>query len=70
VDVVCQHVVYYFLLFAKDSPLMILSLELVMALDMEQLEIIAGEDEESKVQRQALERDIENLEAAIRLLRV
>ena len=69
VDVVCQQVIFHYLLSAEDSPLQILNPELVMALDSEQLEAIAGEDEESRQTRQSLEREVQSLEAALKVLR-
>ena len=69
VDVICQHVVYHFLLEGDQSPLKILSSDLVMGLTHEQLAAIAGEDEESKSQRQVLEREIKSLESASKVLR-
>lgn len=69
VDVVCQQVISYYLLDGQGSPLKIFSPDLVMGLDLEQLELIAGEDEESKQQRQVLEREIESLEGALKVLR-
>lgn len=69
VDVVCQHVVYHFLLEGKDSPLQVFGPELIMGLDPEQLELIAGEDAETKRQRQTLERQVERLEEALRVIR-
>lgn len=40
-----------------------------MNLDTEQLEHIAGEDTESKYQRQVLKREMRSLEAALKVLR-
>jgi hypothetical protein len=69
VDVICQQVVSHFLLEGNENPLQIFGPDLVMSLDSEQLELIAGEDEESKRQRQVLGRHIESLEAALKVLR-
>ncbi|OBT39085.1 hypothetical protein VE00_09922 [Pseudogymnoascus sp. WSF 3629] len=69
VDVICQQVVSHFLLEGDENPLQIFDPDLVMGLDSEQLELIAGEDEESKRQRQVLGRQIESLEAALKVLR-
>lgn len=69
VDVICQQVVSYFLLDGEASPLKAFGPDLVMGLDPEQLEMIAGEDDESKQQRQTLEREIRSLEAALKVLR-
>lgn len=70
VDAVCQQVVFHFLLEGDESPLKILAPDLVMSLDFEQLELIAGEDAESKRQRQVLGREMESLKAALDVLRV
>jgi hypothetical protein len=69
IDGLCQQVVFHFLLEADDSPLNILNPELIMGLDADQLEAIAGEDEVSKQTRQSLEREVQNLEAALKVLR-
>jgi len=58
-----------FLLEGNESPLKILSPDLVMSLDLEQLELIAGEDVELKRQRQVLGREIGDLEAALKVVR-
>lgn len=70
VDVVCQQVIFHLLLQSKDSPLNFFSPELIMGLGVEELDAIAGEDEDSKQTRHSLEREIMNLEAALKLLRV
>lgn len=70
VDVVCQQVVFHLLLEGPGSPLKIFDPELIMKLDNEQLEQIAGEDEASKHKRQLLKREIESLEAALKILRI
>ncbi|KAF2183507.1 interferon-induced GTP-binding protein Mx2 [Zopfia rhizophila CBS 207.26] len=69
VDVICKQVISHFLLEGDESPLKIFRPELVMGLDDEQLETIAGEDEETKRQRSMLESEIKNLEAATKVLR-
>lgn len=69
VDAVCQQVVFHFLLEGDESPLKILAPDLVMSLDFEQLELIAGEDAESKRQRHVLGREMESLKAALNVLR-
>ncbi|KAL4924503.1 Dynamin central region-domain-containing protein [Aspergillus undulatus] len=69
VDVVCQQVIYHFLIETDDSPLRIFSPDLVMSLDTEELEMIAGEDSESRRRRDTLKREIGNLEEALRVLR-
>lgn len=69
VDVICRQVVGHFLLEGDRCPVNILSSELVMGLDSEQLEAIAGEALETKKQRAVLEIEVENLEAALKVLR-
>lgn len=46
VDVICQQVVFHLLLEGDGSPLKVFNPELIMNLDTEQLEHIAGEDAE------------------------
>jgi hypothetical protein len=70
VDNVCAQVIGNFLLEGDRSPLKILCSELVMSLDSDQLETIAGEDGETKNQRSMLESGIKELEAAMKILRV
>ncbi|KAK8087417.1 interferon-induced GTP-binding protein Mx2 [Apiospora phragmitis] len=69
VDIICQQVVLHFLVEGEQSPLKVMGPELVMSLDSEQLETIAGEDYESKRQRKVLEGQKERLEAALKVLR-
>ncbi|KAK7530166.1 interferon-induced GTP-binding protein Mx2 [Phyllosticta citribraziliensis] len=69
VDVICQQVVFHLLLEGDGSPLKVFDPELIMSLGEEQLEQIAGEDEASKHQRQVLKREVESLEAALKVLR-
>ncbi|CAJ2513571.1 Uu.00g016900.m01.CDS01 [Anthostomella pinea] len=69
VDVVCQQAVNYFLLSGKNSPLKIFSTEMVLGLNEEQLDMIAAEDETVKLGREKLLRDIENFEAALKVLK-
>ncbi|POR34353.1 Uncharacterized protein TPAR_05438 [Tolypocladium paradoxum] len=68
VDVVFQQVIVYFLLRGEESPLKVFGPNLVMGLENEQLELIAGEDEETNQQRNALEHEIGNLEEALKIL--
>jgi hypothetical protein len=70
VDNVCGQVIGHFLLEGDESPLKIFSSELVMSLDNEQLELIAGEDRETRNKRSMLESEIRELEAAMKVLRV
>ncbi|KAL4868373.1 hypothetical protein BDV12DRAFT_197247 [Aspergillus spectabilis] len=69
VDVVCQQVIYYFLMDTEDAPLRILSPGLVMRLCTEDLEMVAGEDAESRRRRDILKREMDSLEEALRVLR-
>ncbi|KAF1842442.1 interferon-induced GTP-binding protein Mx2 [Cucurbitaria berberidis CBS 394.84] len=69
VDVICRQVIGHFLLEGEESPLRVFSPELVMGLEAEQLEMIAGEDAETKHRRAMLEAEIKNLETAMKLLR-
>jgi Dynamin GTPase effector domain len=69
VDVICQHVVHHFLLDGEESPLKVFSPELVMTLKAEELDLIAGESPESGRQRYVLQQRIQNLEAALKVMR-
>ncbi|KAI0598307.1 P-loop containing nucleoside triphosphate hydrolase protein [Biscogniauxia sp. FL1348] len=69
VDVVCMQVINHGLLSGKPSPLKIFNSEMVLNLSEEQLEMIAGEDVPVKTRRDKLEREIENYEAALKVLR-
>ncbi|CAN8095464.1 unnamed protein product [Discula destructiva] len=69
VDVVCQQVISHFLLNGKGSPLHVFSTDLVLDLDAAVLEAIAGEDEIAKQERERLGKEIDNLQAAMQVLR-
>lgn len=69
VDVICQQVIDHFLLNGKDSPLHVFSTDLVFDLNASRLEMIAGEDQVTKQERERLERDIESLQQAMQVLR-
>ncbi|KAF2133256.1 interferon-induced GTP-binding protein Mx2 [Dothidotthia symphoricarpi CBS 119687] len=69
VDTVCRQAIAHFLLDGEQSPLKIFSPELIMGLDADQLETIAGEDVETRDRRLMLESEIGSLEAALKLLR-
>lgn len=69
VDVICQQVIDHFLVNGKDSPLHVFSTELVLELSADSLEMIAGEDQATKQERERLKREIERLEAAMKVLR-
>ncbi|KAK8133472.1 hypothetical protein PG984_005484 [Apiospora sp. TS-2023a] len=69
VDVICQQVVFHFLLEGEQSPLKVMGPELVMGLSLDELETIVGEDSESQRQRKALVERKERLETALKVLR-
>ncbi|KAF2495757.1 hypothetical protein BU16DRAFT_608235 [Lophium mytilinum] len=69
VDVVCRQVISHFLLEGDDSPLKVFSSELILGLDDDQLERIAGEDGETKRCRSMLKAEKKILEAAMEVLR-
>jgi len=69
VDAICRQVIGHFLLEGDESPLKVLCSGPVHSLDTEQLEMIAGEDVQTKEQRTMLEMDIKNLEDAMKVLR-
>ncbi len=69
VDVVCQQVVSYQLLNGPRSPLRLLSPDRVASLSETELELIAGEDAQSKEARRRTAGEIEGLRSAIRILR-
>lgn len=69
VDVVCQQAVNHFLLIRKSSPLHIFSNEWVNRMTTDQLDAIAGEDSANRQQRKQLMRDIDRLDAAMKVLR-
>ncbi|KAI0456741.1 interferon-induced GTP-binding protein Mx2 [Xylaria acuta] len=69
VDSICQQAVNHFLLEDEEGPLKILSPDLIVGLNEEQLEMIAGEDAASKHKRQVLEREVESLTVALKVLR-
>ncbi|KAF4506151.1 hypothetical protein G6O67_006265 [Ophiocordyceps sinensis] len=69
VDVIYQQVISHFLLNGDESPVRAFGPDMIMRLDGEQLDMIAGEDGESKQQRATLNREIESLSAALKVLR-
>ncbi|KAG6367637.1 hypothetical protein INS49_001830 [Diaporthe citri] len=69
VDVICQQVIDHFLLNGKDSPLHVFSTDLVFDLSADALEMVAGEDQVTKQERERLRREMESLEAAMQVLR-
>ncbi|KAM0331127.1 hypothetical protein ACHAPQ_006180 [Fusarium lateritium] len=69
VDVVCQQVIDHFLMYAPDGPLAVLSQDVVIRMNVDQLETIAGEDMLSRDRREKVTRDLSNLKEAIKVLR-
>lgn len=69
VDVICQQVIDHFLVNGKHSPLHVFNADLVLDLSSDALEMIAGEDQATKQERERLGREIESLEAARKVLR-
>ncbi|KAL2266992.1 hypothetical protein VTJ83DRAFT_4269 [Remersonia thermophila] len=69
VDTVCRVAIEHYLLDDEQSPLKIFNPKLVATLSDEQLEMIAGEDNYTKWERERLTSEIEGLEAAMRVLR-
>ncbi|PFH60295.1 hypothetical protein XA68_11178 [Ophiocordyceps unilateralis] len=69
VDVMCQQAINHFLLEGDECPMKVFTPEFVMGLNPDQLETIAGEDEDTKEQRQALETRAHRLEEALKVLR-
>ncbi|KAK0637184.1 P-loop containing nucleoside triphosphate hydrolase protein [Bombardia bombarda] len=68
VDNICRHIVEHALLEGDDSPLKILSPELVQGMSESQLDRIAGEDSGARRERKRLELEIQGLEAAMNVL--
>ncbi|POR31830.1 Interferon-induced GTP-binding protein Mx1 [Tolypocladium paradoxum] len=66
VDIVYQQVISHFLLDGAESPVKAFGPDMIMRLSDEQLDLIAGEDEESKHQRMTLQRESASLEAALK----
>lgn len=76
VDAICQQVIDHFLLGGgrsgnpeDKSPVKLFDPDLVMALEDDDLENIAGEDAETRRQREALATEIKKLEEAVKVLR-
>ena len=69
VDNICTQVISHFLLDGAESPLNILSPDLILHLSADQLDAIAGEDDETGRHRAFLKAEIVNLEAAAKVLR-
>jgi hypothetical protein len=69
VDTICQQVIDHFLLNGKDSPLHIFNTDLIFDLSPDTLEMVAGEDEATKQERERLRIEMERLEAAMLVVR-
>ena len=69
VDVVCQQAIDDHLLNGEDSPLRILTPDMVAKMNDSQLDRIAGEDAATKRERKKLEDDIAGLKTALEVLR-
>lgn len=69
VDNLFQQVISYFLLNSEESPVRAFGPEMIMRLGGDELDLIAGEDEESRQKRLALNREIESLSLALKVLR-
>lgn len=69
IDVVCQQVIDYFLLHGPDSPLSVLSDQLILRMTPTELEEVAGEDLGTRNRRETLKREIEGLTKALKILR-
>jgi hypothetical protein len=68
VDVVIMQAVDYHLLSGPQSPLKVLSPELISKLDEKQLDRIAGEDDFTKARREELRLTISDLEKGKKIL--
>jgi hypothetical protein len=68
VDSVYMHAIDHFLVLSSETPLTLFSPAFVNGLDVDQLEMIAGEDNSIKRRRQQLKKEIESLEAGRRIL--
>ncbi|KAJ8126636.1 hypothetical protein O1611_g7002 [Lasiodiplodia mahajangana] len=69
IDVICQQAVQYYLLQGKCSPLEIFSMDMVLNLNEEELDTIAGEDASVRQRREKLDREITSLEDALKVLK-
>jgi hypothetical protein len=69
IDNICAQVIGHFPLEGDESPLKVFNTNLVLGLDDDQLELIAGEDSETKNKHSELDTEIKNLEAAMKILR-
>ncbi|KAL8377725.1 hypothetical protein RB595_008424 [Gaeumannomyces hyphopodioides] len=68
VDIMCLHVIHHDMLFSADGPLHIFTSKLIHALDDDQLDQFAGEDQIVKVKREKLVREIQSFRAALEVL--
>ncbi|KAI0106301.1 P-loop containing nucleoside triphosphate hydrolase protein [Nemania sp. FL0031] len=69
IDVVCQQTVNYYLLSGEKSPLNKFNTDMVLGLNDDQLDMIAGEDAPVRRRREKLDREIESLEKALKVLK-
>lgn len=69
VDTICQQVIDHYLLHGKGSPVHIFGPELILSMDDVRLEMIAGEDSMTRGQREKLTTEMQNLDAALKVLR-
>ncbi|WQF83566.1 Putative dynamin stalk domain, GTPase effector domain-containing protein [Colletotrichum destructivum] len=68
-DMICTQVIDYFLIDAENSPLNVLSSNLIYKMTAEQLDMVAGEDAVTKVTREMLKSDIKLFEQGRKVLR-
>ncbi|KAI5868571.1 P-loop containing nucleoside triphosphate hydrolase protein [Durotheca rogersii] len=69
VDVVCQQAVNHYLLAGRGSPLKIFNTQMVLDLNEDQLDMIAGEDSHVRLRREKLGNDMKNFREALKVLR-
>ncbi|KAH6632587.1 hypothetical protein F5144DRAFT_593312 [Chaetomium tenue] len=69
VDTICQQAIDHFLLDGSDSPLKVPNPELISKMSDTQLDMIAGEDINTKRERERLGSEIQGLEAAMKVTR-
>lgn len=69
VDAICQQAIDHFLLDGSGSPLKVLNPELISKMTDTQLDMIAGEDSNTKRERERLGSEIQGLEAAMRVVK-
>ena len=69
VDSVCMQAADHHLISGDETPLALFSPAFVSCLNMEQLELVAGEDQRTRRRRAQLKRDIASLDEAKKILR-